>query len=203
MATKPKPKATGRPVTQPPKAHPAPSPPRGGGEHAYRGASPSQAVVAGIARLVEGMRCFADEFGLARGRVLAEVCDDLQGHRPEDILRGWLRGGEEGAQRIHHLFDALASHQMALVSGLEGVARETVSHFNPQQFQQRAPRVFGLRPGVWRSYCSYYRELVANDHQLHQKLVLPGFLAAYARAREGKCLGHVRPAGKPTKGKRR
>ncbi|SDL99694.1 hypothetical protein SAMN05660860_01640 [Geoalkalibacter ferrihydriticus] len=147
---------------------------------------PAQALIVGLARMIEGLRCFADEFGLAQRRVLGSAWEEFQGRCAEDVLRAWLRDEDEGAQRIQRLFDDLMGHQMALLSGVEGVAREAAAHFNPRQVEQGTPRLLGMRPGAWRNYCRYYRELTANDHHLHRTLVLPGFVTAYVRAREAR-----------------
>ncbi|WP_305044509.1 type VI secretion system-associated FHA domain protein [Geoalkalibacter sp.] len=144
---------------------------------------PAQALVTGLARMIEGLRCFADEFGLAQRRVLSAAWEDLHQGRPtEDVVRGWLRGGEEGARRIAQLFEDLATHQVALLYAGESIARETAAQFDPRHFEQRAPRILGARLGVWRRYCRYYRDLLGNEPQMHRKLVLPGMAAGYARA---------------------
>jgi len=148
---------------------------------------PAQALVTGLVRMIEGLRCFADEFGLAQRRVLSAAWEDLHQGRPtEDMVRGWLRGGEEGAQRIAQLFEDLATHQVALLHAGECIARETAAQFSPCFVQKRAPRILGLRLGRWRSYCRHYQDLLGNEQRLHQKLVLPGLVAGYARACEAR-----------------
>lgn len=181
----PKPVAAARRQDVSPAASPTPCPISTGLGGASR--LPAQALVAGLARMIEGLSCFADEFGLARRRVLSAAWEDLHLGRPtEDVVRGWLRGGEEGAQRIAQLFEDLATHQVALFHAGECIARETAAQFDPRRVQQRVPRILGLRPGVWRSYCRHYRDLLGNEQQLHQKLVLPGLVAGYARACEAR-----------------
>ncbi|WP_429884449.1 type VI secretion system-associated FHA domain protein [Geoalkalibacter halelectricus] len=160
------------------------SPTAGVSAKSAAGRIPAQALIAGLARMIEGLRCFADEFGLAQWRVLGANWEEFQGRGAEEVLRGWLRDEKQGAERIERLFEDLMDHQMALLGGLEGVAREAAEQFNPRQVRQRAPRMLGLSPGLWRNYCRHFQEVTDSDHQLYRSLLLPGFVTAYAQARE-------------------
>ncbi len=137
--------------------------------------------------MIEGLRCFADEFGLSSRRILGDSWEEFQDGNAEDVLKKWLRDREDGGQRIERLFDDLTAHQVALLSGLDGVAREAAQRFNPQHFKMQTPGLLGVRSRAWRNYCRYYQELTASEHYLHRTLVLPGFVSAYIRTREACC----------------
>jgi hypothetical protein len=145
---------------------------------------PLRAMICGLARLVEGLQCFSDEFGISRRRVLVGLWEHFQGRDAEAVLAEWLHGGEWGASCIQQLFHDFAAHQMALVKGLEGVAHSTACHFDPQNVEQQAPRLMGLRPALWSRYRRYYHDFLNNQLRVHQALVMPGFIQEYIRARE-------------------
>ncbi|AJF06107.1 type VI secretion system-associated FHA domain protein [Geoalkalibacter subterraneus] len=161
------------------------------------------ALISGVARLIEGLRCFADEFGLSPRRILGEAWEEFQCGNAEDVLRNWLRDGDDGAQRIERLFNDLTAHQVALLSGVDGVAREAARRFNPQHFKMQTPGLLGIRPRAWRNYCRYYQELTASEQHLHRTLVLPGFVSAYIQTREACCRESSSQLRKPHESARR
>lgn len=144
---------------------------------------PGQALISGLVRLIDGLRCFADEFGIAPRRIVG-VWEEFQGKNPEEVLNEWLDRGEEGLRLFDGLFEDLIGHQMALLKGIEGVARVAIDRLSPQVIAQDAPRFIGLRPAVWRHYCRTYQELFGNEHALYRESVMPGFIAGYIRFRE-------------------
>ncbi|ALC17983.1 hypothetical protein DSOUD_3263 [Desulfuromonas soudanensis] len=141
-------------------------------------------LMQGLARLIEGQRCFAEEFGLAYGRVFCEEFEDFKGNTPDEVFRLWADGGEEGILRLTRVFDDLVYHQLALVAALDGVARETVAELSPRRVAEQAPGWLGLKPFVWRSYRLLHRKLEHNPNLRHARLVLPGFVKGYVRCRE-------------------
>ncbi|MDY6848855.1 MAG: type VI secretion system-associated FHA domain protein [Geoalkalibacter sp.] len=161
------------------------------------------ALISGVARMIEGLRCFADEVGLSPHRILGDAWEEFQEGNAEEVLRRWLRDKEDGPQRIERLFGALTTHQVALFSGVDGVAREAAQRFNPNHFKKKTPGLLGLRPGVWRNYCRYYREVTDSEQHLHRTLVLPGFVAAYIRTREACCNESLPPFRKSHESARR
>ncbi len=138
----------------------------------------------GLARLVEGQRCFADEFGLGYGRVFRDEFDSFKNRRVEEVLRDWLTGGEAGARQLGLLLEDLLQHQLALVGALDGIASEAVRQLSPELVKKATPGVLGIRPWVWRSYRNLHRGFVENPVLRHQKLVLGGFVNGYVRARK-------------------
>lgn len=142
-----------------------------------------KAMLRGLARLVDGLRCFADELGLAPHRVV-EVWEEFQGKNSEEVLNEWLDRGEEGCRLIERLFEDLIGHQMALLKGMEEVVRVAVDRLSPQIIAQDAPQFMGLRPAVWSHYCRTYQNLLGNEEALYRESVMPGFIAGYIRFRE-------------------
>lgn len=138
----------------------------------------------GLARLIEGLRCFADEFGLAYGRVFCEEFNDFKGRCPEEVLRQWCDGGEEGTLRLARVIDDLVHHQLALVAALDGVARETVDELSPRRVAEHTPGWLRLKLFAWRSYRVLHKELEHNQNLRHARLVLPGFVTGYVKVRE-------------------
>ncbi len=147
-------------------------------------ASGSQVLVQGLARLAEGQRCFADEFGLNYGRVFGDEYEPFKGKSPEKVILQWLREGEEGARRLQNLLDDLLKHQLALVGALEGIASETVDQLSPQRVEKKSPGFLGVRPFAWRSYRDLHRRYAQDDQLRLKNLVINGFVSGYIRERE-------------------
>ena len=144
----------------------------------------ARALVAGVARLVEGQRCFADEFGLNYSRVFSDEYESFKGQSPEKVVRQWLLEGEEGAGKLQRLLDDLLRHQLALIGGLEGVARQVVVQLSPEEVEKQSSRILGLRPFVWRRYRRLHRRYL-EDQQIRLKdLVIGGFVSGYVQERE-------------------
>ncbi|BCR03011.1 hypothetical protein DESUT3_00800 [Desulfuromonas versatilis] len=141
-------------------------------------------LVGGLARLVEGQRCFAEELGLAYGRVFGDGYESFKNRKPEEVLREWLTGAEDGAEHLQVLLEDLLQHQLALMEALEGVADEVLRQLSPERIEQASPGVLGLRPLAWRRFRRLHAEFAGNPHLRHQKLILEGFLNGYVKARE-------------------
>lgn len=144
----------------------------------------AQVLVQGLARLAEGQRCFAEEFGLNYGRVFRDEFEQFKGKNPETVIRQWLKDGENGVLRLQGLLDDLLRHQLALVGALEGIATEAVDQLSPQRVEKASPGLLGMRPFAWRCYRKLHRQYVQNHQLRHQKLVLNGFVTGYIRERE-------------------
>lgn len=144
----------------------------------------AQILIRGLARLAEGQRCFAEEFGLNYGRVFRDEFEPFKGKNPETVIRQWIREGEGGAQRLQGLLDDLLQHQLALVGALEGIANEAVDQLSPQKAENASPSLLGMRPLAWRYYRHLHRQYAQNQQLRHQKLVLNGFVTGYIRERE-------------------
>lgn len=146
--------------------------------------SAARVLVRGLARLVEGQRCFAEEFGLHHSRVFGEDYEAFKGHNPEAVLRRWLQEGEAGTRKLEGLLDDLLQHQLALVTAMEGIAEAALDQFCPQKAAAASPGLLGLRPLAWRTYRNLHRTYAQNRQLQHQNLVIAGFVTGYTRARE-------------------
>ncbi len=136
-------------------------------------------LVEGLASLVEGQRCFAEEFGLSHGRVFHDDFEFLKSKDTRDVISEWIRDGEEGATRLRNLFDDLAQHQMALVEATEEVAKESVEM--GKLSKSKLANMLGKDAKAESFKSQSKREM----HQaLHQRLFLTAFVAGYARSRE-------------------
>lgn len=144
----------------------------------------AKVLVQGLARLAEGQRCFAEEFGLNYGRVFRDEFEQFKGKNPETVIRQWLKEGDKGIRSLQGLFDDLLRHQLALVGALEAVAAEAVEQLSPQRVEKASLGLLGLRPFAWRCYRKLHRQYVQNHQLRHQNLVLNGFVAGYIRERE-------------------
>lgn len=155
------------------------TPPKGGAH----GRRLAQILVRGLAGLVAAQRCFAEEFGLAYGRVFSDGYESFKGRAPEEVVKEWLGGGEEGLGRLQRLFDDLAQHQLALVGALDGVALEAITVLGERNDSRKGRGRLWL-PFRRRSRDQLRRQL-AGDHALrHARVVLPGCAHGYVRARE-------------------
>jgi hypothetical protein len=137
-----------------------------------------QELVEGTASLVEGQRCFADEFGLSYGRVFSDDFESFKGKDNCKVISDWIRGGEEGARRLKQLFDDLAQHQMALVAAFDKVASESAEMGKSKK---------GRRTGKYSNDMQADASGKGSRQQYsntQQHLILTAFVAGYAKARE-------------------
>jgi hypothetical protein len=138
-----------------------------------------RALVEGLASLVDGQRCFADEFGLSYGRVFDDDLESFKGKDTCKVIAEWLRGGEEGAERLKQLFDDLAQHQVALVETFDEVASESteMSKLKKGKLINR----YGFDVIADSSTAKHKRQ---HDSDTHQQLMMTLFVTRYAKARE-------------------
>ena len=144
----------------------------------------AKVLVQGLARLVEGQRCFAEEFGMNYGRVFRDEFEQFKGKKVENVIRQWLNDGNNGILRLQGLLDDLLRHQLALVGALEGIAAEAVDQLSPQRVEKASPGLLGMRHFAWRCYRKLHRQYVQSPQLRHQNLVLNGFVTGYIRERE-------------------
>jgi hypothetical protein len=138
-----------------------------------------RALVEGLASLVDGQRCFADEFGLSYGRVFDDDLEFFKGKDTCNVIAEWLRGGEEGAEHLKQLFENLAQHQVALVETFDEVASE--SAFMSKQKKSKLINRYGIDAKTDSSKAKHKRQ---HDSDIHRQLMMTLFVARYAKARE-------------------
>jgi predicted component of type VI protein secretion system len=136
-----------------------------------------RALVEGLASLVEGQRCFAEEFGLSYARVFHDELESFKGEDTCNVISKWLREGEEGAASLSKLFDDLAQHQMALVEAADEVARESIDMAKLSKAKLADKLGESNRTDSKKSKEAFRMAL-------HQKLIMTAFVAGYAKSRE-------------------
>lgn len=138
-----------------------------------------RALIEGVADLVEGQRCFADEFGLSYGRVFHDDFESFKGKDASRVISEWLRNGEEGAVKMQDLFKDLSEHQMALVEAADEVARESIEIGGVKR--HKLAKSYSLYGNVKYSKKKSRKDL----HQaLHQQVIVNAFATGYAKSRE-------------------
>lgn len=137
------------------------------------------AFVEGLASLVDGQRCFAEQLGLSDSRVFHNNQDSFKGRDACKVISEWLRSGEDGALKMRHLFDDLARHQIALVEAIDEVAKESAGLGKMKK--NKLANKLGYDARADTGVSKNRKEL--ND-DVHQRLILSAFVAGYARARE-------------------
>jgi hypothetical protein len=143
-----------------------------------------QALTEGITRLIEVQRLFADEFGLSYQRVFQSDFEPFKDRPPQDILLEWLHDGPRGAGALAQILEDLSEHQVALISGLDGIATQALAELNPRKHKKKGVGVLGVRPMAWKHYKKFHEQMTDNKTARHQQLVLPGFVTHYVQTRE-------------------
>jgi hypothetical protein len=138
-----------------------------------------RALVEGMASLVEGQRCFADEFGLSYGRVFNDGLESFKGKDTCKVISEWLRSGEEGAVLLKTLFNDLAQHQVALAEAFDEVARESADLGKAKMGKLANKYGFDANGDSLNAKHKHDRHT-----DLHQQLMMTLFVARYAKARE-------------------
>lgn len=138
-----------------------------------------RALVEGIASLVDGQKCFADEFGLSYGRVFHDEYELFKGQDTQRIIADWLRSGEQGAALFRNLFHDMAQHQLALIEAADEVAVTAMEVKNGKK--DKLSTLIGKDNG---QNAELVKSLRSSRQMLHQYLVAPAFVAGYAKSRE-------------------
>ncbi|WP_111655393.1 hypothetical protein [Isoalcanivorax indicus] len=130
-----------------------------------------QKLVRGVARLVEGQRRFADEFGLPYGRLFHDAFEAFKDQPPETVIRAWLDAGAEADGALEALFSDLLGHQLALVEALAAVS---AAPDKTSGLAERLATLFRRAPQVRHD----------ASHRDYMEVIAPVFVTAYASARE-------------------
>jgi hypothetical protein len=154
------------------------------GKPSDQSATSTAVILAGIAKLLVGQRCFAEALGLPYARVFAEECQVFRHNEPERILRNWLRDKDGGPNKLSRLIDDLVEHNLALCAALDGVALESISRLSPAVVKAASFSIFGWRPFAWLTFRRLHRDYSTNDYLRHQELVVLGFAKAYCAHRD-------------------
>jgi hypothetical protein len=144
----------------------------------------SHVILNGIAKLLEGQRLFAEEFGLPYTRVFHQECQIFRDQEPDQVIRQWLQDKADGPSKFSRLIDDIVEHHLALCAALDGVAQESISQLSPTTIKARGFSIFGWRPFPWLTFRRLHRNYQTNDYLRHQELVVKGFAKAYASHRD-------------------
>lgn len=149
-----------------------------------QGLTSTHVILSGVAKLLEGQRCFAKEFGLTYPTILHPECQVFRQRKPEAIIHEWFQDKNDGPQKFSHLINDLVEHNLALCAALDGVAQESISRLSPAAVRSRGLTIFGWRPFSWLTFRRLHRSYQNNDYLRHQELVVKGFAKAYSFHRE-------------------
>ena len=142
----------------------------------------TRALVHGIARLIEGQRQFADEFGLSLNRVFPKSYQALEGQTPTQLAISLFTADWKSITELEDMFHDLISHQVALFSALDGIANQTLAHMGDEGLGDGKGRLNDAR--AWRLHKERLQELRENDALRFEKLIAAGFVDHYAKTLE-------------------
>lgn len=149
-----------------------------------QGLTSTHVILSGVAKLLEGQRCFAKEFGLTYPTILHPECQVFRQRKPETIIHEWFQDKTDGPQKFRHLINDLVEHNLALCAALDGVAQESINRLSPAEVRSRGLTIFGWCPFSWLTFRRLHRSFQNNDYLRHQELVVKGFAKAYSFHRE-------------------
>ncbi|ABA90042.1 hypothetical protein Pcar_2807 [Syntrophotalea carbinolica DSM 2380] len=147
-------------------------------------ATSSQIILAGMIKLLDGQRRFAEELGLPYAHVFHEECQEFRNKNPELVLREWLRDKIEGPEKFRQLINDLVEHNLALCAALDGVALESIARLSPSNIKTGCINIFGWRPFAWFKFRRLHKAYTTNDYLRHHELVVRGFAKAYCTHRK-------------------
>ena len=144
----------------------------------------TRALVHGIARLIEGQRQFADEFGLSLNRVFPNSYESLEGQTATQHAISLFTADWKSISELEDMFDDLISHQVAVFSALDGIANETLKHMGDHGLTEGKSKLNDAR--AWRLHKERLQELMDNDALRFEKLIAKGFIDDYAKTFEAR-----------------
>jgi len=150
-----------------------------------RSARLTKTVASGLCALIEGQRCFADEFGLSLARVFPKSYTLVEGRAVEDVVRDILRAGDEGCDKLALLLEDLCLHQVAVVGAIEDIALTTLGELSPATIREDVSDRWVTDAKMWKVYKEKIRMFEDNENIRYERLIAAGFVPAYAKAREG------------------
>ncbi len=144
-----------------------------------------KSILQGITRLTEGQLQFSQEFGLTHERVLPELAELFESKDIELTLNGWLFDEKRGEHYFSLLLNALIDHQLALISGLDGVCVQALNtingkHAEKESLMTRLTRTLAKE----KEQAQTLHDLKHNSQLRYQKVLAPGFINAYMKSRE-------------------
>ena len=141
------------------------------------------ALIRGLANQIVVQLRLASEFGIPYSQIFSDDFRGLSRAEIERLIVDWLRSGDEGLDKINQLGNDLLAHQIAVISGLDGIAKQTLNNLDPQRLQNTDKGMLSTKKN-WSAFMEAYRELNENIVKRHQQIVVPGFASTYIKARE-------------------
>ena len=144
-----------------------------------------ETILLGITNLVEGQLQFSQEFGLADERVLPKQAKFLSGKSVKKTLSKWLDDKDNGAEYFDQLLKSLVDHQLALISGLDGICVQALNMVEDKHIEKKSllTKLSGVLAREKESERSLI-ELKSNTQLRYQQVLAPGFINAYMKSRE-------------------
>ncbi|VAW74721.1 hypothetical protein MNBD_GAMMA12-3067 [hydrothermal vent metagenome] len=140
------------------------------------------ALIRGLSNQVVVQLRLAAEFGIPHSQIFTEDYRGLSRREIEKLIIKHLRTGEEGLKKINQLGTDLLAHQIAVISGLDGIVRQTLETLDPKEIK-KIKGVSNSKSKAWLAYSKVFTEFNENAIQRHQQIVIPGFVSAYVNAR--------------------
>jgi hypothetical protein len=142
----------------------------------------TRALVHGIARLIEGQRQFADEFGLSLRRVFPNSHELLEGQTPTKLAISLFTADWKSVSEVENMFADLIQHQVSLFSALDGIATATLKQMGDEGLGDGRTKLNDAR--AWRLHKERLQELIENDNLRFEKLIASGFVRHYIKSHE-------------------
>lgn len=142
----------------------------------------TRGLVHGIARLIEGQRQFAEEFGLSQRRVFPNSHELLEGQTPTQLAISLFTADWKSISELENLFADLIQHQVSLFSALDGIAHAALNHMGDEGLGDGRTKLNDARS--WRLHKERLQELLQNDNLRFEKLVASGFVRHYIKSQE-------------------
>ena len=141
-------------------------------------------LIYGVARLIEMQRQFAVEFGLNLQQIFPQIAEYVRHENMLEEILSWLTNGTQGASKINKLMRALADHQLALLTALDGVAKKTLLELNQTSTPMKKIKRLLSTVFHFNKDNSNWKNLFYDSELRYKRLVVPGFVNAYIQYRE-------------------
>lgn len=123
------------------------------------------------------------EFGIPHFQIFSEDFRGLSRGEIEQLLVSWLRNGNDGLAKLDQLHSDLLAHQIAVISGLDGIVKTTLEKIAPAENRSKAGALSSKKKD-FTVYSKVYQDLNDNIMKRHQQVVIPGFVSSYVKSRD-------------------
>jgi len=141
------------------------------------------AMIRGTANQIVVQLRLASEFGIPHFQIFSEDFRGMTRVEIEQLIVSWLRDGDKGLEKIDQLHSDLLSHQIAVISGLDGIVQTTLEQVAPVNNRTKSGALSFKKKDL-KVYSKAFLELNDNIMKRHQQVVVPGFVSSYLKARD-------------------